>query len=838
MKFAKLTKKISDKKYSATFGIMLDGIYVTPANEHKNDNKFTLSLLAGQMDFIHSIHDTGLEYAIELRYFFDPDAPFRITVYFLVQTTAATKSRAVAKSKNLENYFLNLLQVINNLYKFKPLADRDRLSYLIEPFEFNSLAEIVRREDVIPLDSVRKKNVRHLGFGSSGFGSQAEKKDDKSSRIYYIFPYLLNLNNMERLCNILLLQNYPCLISICMQPYFLTDKDEADFEARNNLCEKYSQLNFNSAGDIEQLAPFLKKQASALYKKCSATLTQLEDAAFFQKVQIVSSHPIENEVAGILGTAITEHAGHPKLAFNNENDKIFAGGYDCYRPETDDRFTIALNNLKYMQFNSWIPGMADVDFKHWRYLFNVSQASAAFRLPFPLNAEFPGIDTLQFHHKTAPADLPSSGLLIGEYFHHNQSRKVYFKENDRRRHTYVVGQTGTGKSTLFQQMILQDIYAGKGVGVIDPHGELIEEILLCIPAKRKKDVVYINPKDFNFPVGINLLKYQYPYEKDFCVNYLLEVFDVLYDLKQTGGPIFEQYMRNCLYLLLDQPDNFKPTILDTVRIFHNSAFRKSLLKTCTNIYVRNFWEKEAELAGGDARMENIAPYINSKLSRIVYNDIIRCILGQRRSTINFREIMDKKKVLLVDLRKGLLGDTNSHFLGMIVVGKLLSAALSRSGAENKSKLPDFFLYVDEFQNLATQTFVSILSEARKYRLSLTVTNQYIAQLKENVRHGIFGNVGTLMSFRVGSDDALLLSKEYGDLISKNDLMGLSNWNVYLRLLVDGNVSTPFNMRTLMPGQSKNFERMEKILELSRKRYGRPREDVEKEMQESWRLDEN
>ena len=413
MKFARFTRKISKKEYSATFGIMLDGIYVMPANEHDDYNKFALSLLAGQMDFIHCIHDMGLKYAIELRCFFDPETPFRINVYFLIQNTDSTKSKAIAESKKLENYFLNLLQVINHLYQFKPVADKDRLNYLIEPFEFSNLAEIVRREDIIPLDSVRKKNASHLGFGSSGSGSQIEKKEDESSWIYYIFPYLLNLNNMERLCNILFLQNYPCLISICMQPYSLTDKDEAGFEARNNLCEKYSQLDFNSAGDIEQLAPFLKKQANALYKKCSETLTRLEDAAFLQKVQIVSSHPIENEVAGILGTAITEHAGHPKPAFNNENDQILTGGYDCYRPDNDDRLTIALNNLKYMQFNSWIPGMADVDFKHWRYLFDVSQASAAFRLPFPLKAEFPGIDTLQFHHKTAPADLPSSGLLIG-----------------------------------------------------------------------------------------------------------------------------------------------------------------------------------------------------------------------------------------------------------------------------------------------------------------------------------------------------------------------------------------------------------------------------------------
>ena len=216
---------------------------------------------------------------------------------------------------------------------------------------------------------------------------------------------------------------------------------------------------------------------------------------------------------------------------------------------------------------------------------------------------------------------------------------------------------------------MQDIQAGHGVGIIDPHGELIEEVLLSIPPRRKKDVIYINPQDLQRPVGINMLEHRTIYEKDFCVNYMIEVFDLLYDLRQTGGPIFELYMRNALQLLLDQPKMFKPTILEVPRLFQDRDFRKNLLSRCTNVYVQSFWNKEAEAAQGEIKLENISPYITSKLCRFVYNDVIRRIIGQRESTINFREAIDSKKIILIDLRKGLLGETNSHFLGMILVGK-------------------------------------------------------------------------------------------------------------------------------------------------------------------------
>lgn len=320
-----------------------------------------------------------------------------------------------------------------------------------------------------------------------------------------------------------------------------------------------------------------------------------------------------------MGTTLTEHTGHPKLRLSDPYERVFTGGYDWYSPDNEEQLRNALENLRYMQFEPWIPSIVESGSRHFRYLFDISQTSSAFRLPIPIASEFPGIETIQYHSKAAPSDLPARGLLLREHLHLHKRRRVFFKKEDSRRHAYVVGQTGTGKSTLFLNMILQDITASRGVGLIDPHGELIEKVLLSIPENRKEDVVYVNPQDYDFCVGINLLENRTLIEKDFSVNYLMEIFEVLYDLRQTGGPVFEMYMRNSLQLLLDQPKDFLATVLDVLRVFQDRAFRKYLLGRCSNVYARNFWKNEAERVKGDWGLENMAPYITSKLTRFIYN---------------------------------------------------------------------------------------------------------------------------------------------------------------------------------------------------------------------------
>lgn len=841
MSFAKIIHRsgsAGDQACEATVAICLEAMRALPRDDRSRYGDFLFNLLGRQMDFIHSLHALSAEYRIDLRYLFDPATPHHLRVYHLVRVSAGSESAVLEEAERLGTYILHSLMVHNHLHEFRPVEAEEELRYLVTPFAFEHTVEIVRREDVIALDSIRKRTTRHLGFGRSGETVEPEPARAPNSCIYYVFPYALNLDTMERLCNALFLQKQPCLVSVCVKPYPLTPEDEARLEENVRICEKYEQLELHATEDVEQLTPFLKSQAGTLYKNCILELVQLQDAAFLLKVQIASSHPIPQALTTITGASITEHTGHPRPAFDKVMESTFTGGYDYYYPQNQDEKAAAIANLQNMEFRPWVPTLAELPFRHWRYLFDVSETSSAFRLPMPGAGEFPGINTIQYHIKPAPSDVPTSGLVLGEHINLNRRRTICFAQEDRSRHTYAIGKTGTGKSTLFLNMILQDVRAGRGVGVVDPHGELIEDVLLSIPSGRKKDVIYVNPQDYENPVGINMMEYHDFHEKDFCVNYLIEVFDVLYDLRQTGGPIFEQYMRNALQLLLDQPQPFGASVLDVVRLLQDWKYRRTLLENCTNIYVVSFWRKEAERAGGDAELSNVVPYINSKLCRFVYNDLLRTIVGQQKSTIDFREAMDSGKIVLMDLRKGILGQTNSHFLGMILVGMILKAALSRTEVKDKSTLREFYLYVDEFHNLATPSFLSILSEARKYKLVLTLTNQYIAQLEQAMIQGILGNVGTLISFRVGSQDAAILSKEFAGVVSENDLLGLSNWNAYVKLLIDGDIGSPFHMRTLVPEKSPNPRLAEKIIAHSRKRYSRPRSKVEEEVRKSWLCSED
>jgi len=818
----------------AVFAIRLQAIQIAPGTAGQSPGDFATHLLGRQMDFIHALHELNEVYGIELRYLFDPASPHRVRIYYLVRFESADRDRARRKAQGLTGYFLDLLAVNFPYYRFAAIADPDALAYLEAPFPAADIAEITRREDLIPLDALRTTATKPLGFRSLT-GGQA----DGPPGIYLAFPFSLHLDNMKRVCAVLMRQKQACAVSVCLRPYRLTRSDEAQLAERIHLCEKYAQLSLGSTDDPARLAPFLRKQADALHGICGRDLVELQDAAFLQKIQIAAADgPAPPSIPATVGACLTEHAGHPTPYFDERRENAFCGGYEVRTPADDRARRTALNNYRNMAFDNWIATPAPADRVHWQYLFDVSQAAAGFRLPFPVAAEFPGLDTIQHSHKEAPSDLSSTGIILGEHGRFGDRRPVRLRRRDRRRHAYIIGQTGTGKSTLLSNLVLQDIEAGNGVGLIDPHGELIEAIMGAVPAHRRDDVIYINPADCQRPVGVNLLEAATSHEKDFCVNYFIEIFDVLYDLRATGGPMFEMYMRNTLLLLLDQKNRYRPTVADAPRVFQDRKYRKKMLAGCKNPYVTNFWEKEAEKAGSDLSLPNIAPYITAKLSRFLYNDTIRAIIGQRKSTIDFRKLMDDRRILLVDLRKGLLGETNSHFLGMLVVGKLLAAALGRTEALDKTELPPFFLYVDEFQNLATAAFTSIFSEARKYGLALTVANQYIAQLPERITRGVLGNVGTILSFRLGAADAALLSDEFGQAASAADLMGLPNYNLYGRLLVNGDVSSPFNIVTRPPSEAADPKTAGVIFRNSRNRYGRDRDVVEKEIQAAWKGDKD
>lgn len=432
----------------------------------------------------------------------------------------------------------------------------------------------------------------------------------------------------------------------------------------------------------------------------------------------------------------------------------------------------------------------------------------------------------------APTNVPRNGLLLGVNSFRGVDSEVYMSEEDRLRHFYIIGQTGTGKTYFMRNMIVQDILAGNGVCFIDPHGDMCEDILGTIPPERIEDVIYFNPGDTSRPMGMNMLEYDpnFPEQKTFIINELLEIFNKLYDMKTAGGPMFEQYFRNATALVMDDPESGN-TLLEINRVFVDKKFRDYKLSRTTNPLVKIFWRDIAEKAGGEASLQNIVPYISSKFDSFLSNEIMRPIVSQEKSAFRLRDVMDNKKILLINLSKGRLGELNSSLIGLILVGKILMSAFSRVDIPEKDR-KNFYLYIDEFQNVTTNSIETILSEARKYRLSLTIAHQFIAQLEEEISKAVFGNVGSLAAFRVGAEDGEFLEKQFGPTFTRNDLINIDNRNCYVKLLINGTTALPFSMRTVA-GKQSNPQLAAKAKEYSRLAFGRDRQDVEKEVMEKF-----
>ncbi|MDP2676738.1 MAG: type IV secretion system DNA-binding domain-containing protein [bacterium] len=534
---------------------------------------------------------------------------------------------------------------------------------------------------------------------------------------------------------------------------------------------------------------------------------KLNSPIFKVNIRLIASAPTEEEAEGII-----QELSSAFLQFSEPQGNQFVAR-DIKKSHAQDFF---------YRFSFRIFSGA-----HGVYL-NARELTTIFHFPYGV-VSAPKLKTLKSKDAPAPANVPTEGIRLGVNTFRGESRDVRMKLDDRRRHAYIIGQTGTGKSEFMKHMIRQDIEAGQGLCVIDPHGDMVSDILGQIPEKRVGDVIYFDPGDTAMPMGLNFLEYdeRYPEQKTFVVDELLAIFNKLYNMELAGGPMFEQYFRNATHLVLEDPASGN-TLLEIIRVLSDKAFREYKLSRSKNPLVNVFWKDIAEKTGGEHALQNMIPYITSKFDTFLSNDIVRPIIAQQQSAFQMRDVMDNGKILLVNLSKGRVGETNSALLGLVIVGKILMAAFSRASEASQEKRRDFFLYLDEFQSITTPSIATILSEARKYKLNLIMAHQFIGQLSDEIRKSVFGNVGTIVSFRIGREDAEIVEKQFEPIFSAHDLTNIENFQAYIKMLIDGQAVKPFNLRTLPPKES-NEVAAEAIKELSSQKYGRPKKEIEEEI---------
>src|SRR3990167_1699466 len=460
-------------------------------------------------------------------------------------------------------------------------------------------------------------------------------------------------------------------------------------------------------------------------------------------------------------------------------------------------------------------------------VLNSVELATLFHFPDQKNIPTTQLERQASKQVDGPRNISEEGLLLGRNVFRGIKKPIRLSLEDRGRHMYVVGQTGTGKSTFLENLALQDMLAGRGFAFVDPHGDTVDRLMSMVPKERTEDIIYFSPADMEYPMGLNLFEFYMPEQKDFLIQEAINMLYKLYDPQHQGiiGPRYEHWFRNAALTVMSNPEG--GTFIDIPKVFTDKQYERHLKQFVTDQTVLDFWNKEMAQTA-DFHKSEVLGWFVSKFGAFLSNAMMRNIIGQQKSSFNLRQIMDDGKILLVNLSKGRTGELNSKLLGMVFVMKFQAAAMSRASV-HESERRDFTLYVDEFQNFSTESFADILSEARKYGLSLTVANQFTTQLSDEIRDAVFGNVGTIVSFRVGTNDAEFLAKQFAPAFDSEDLQRLPNYNTVMRMLISGVPARPFSMTTIPPLGTPNRQLAQALKQLSAAKFGRPKASVEGEI---------
>jgi hypothetical protein len=463
-------------------------------------------------------------------------------------------------------------------------------------------------------------------------------------------------------------------------------------------------------------------------------------------------------------------------------------------------------------------------------IMNVSEVNTLWHLPHQC-VDTPNLQRVDSKKLQPPLNTPYSLsgktkdiTAIGKTNFRGISKVFGIKTDDRRKHMYVIGKTGMGKSTLLENMIASDLENGNGIAVIDPHGDLVEAVLNFVPKKRSNQVLVFDPSDKDFPVSFNMMECKSEEQQSFIASSLLGVFKKMFD--NSWGPRLEYILRNTILALTEVPGT---TLLGIMKMLNDEKYRESVLSKVSNRMVLSFWNDEFKKWPQKQQLEAVAP-IQNKVGQFLSSSLVRNVFGQPKSSIDLRFAMDTKKIVLINLSKGKIGEDNSSLLGAMFITKFQIDAMSRANIPHDER-KDFYLYVDEFQNFATDSFATILSEARKYKLNLTMANQYIDQMGDSVKSAVFGNVGSIVSYQVGADDADVFARQFSAQVEPDDILNLPKHKAYIRLMIDGISSQVFSADMLPPPQQNHLElaKKETIIKLSRERYAKKREFVEEKI---------
>ena len=713
----------------------------------------------------------------------------RLLVSLLMRAFSSEKEHC---REMIASRYLSLVPILYAFFpelEFVPVTDGPALIDRVAPFDPTHAVSIRRLEKSVSL-SVPLKRL------SLGFGPMEERAGEFNNVVKHCFPWVPSPEDGTGLYSILMGALHPVQIIIRLKSSKPCPSVLKRLHTTISTCERFL-AHVNS----HQLT--LKNQAEAVRRISLEQLVGSDGPSFGVGVFILSPGPVDASLCDVLGNTLTWSPG-----VQSEED-LFRGGYRIKPVSTAKAVD-----------GRYIPE---------KYPFALAEAAAAFKLPMPTLEDVIGIPIKR--SRSAPAAVyggPVAGNNSVELFtnvHRGIDRPIFLCPDDRMRHAAVFGQTGTGKSTLLEYMILQDICNGCGLAVIDPHGEMIDSIVGKIPDHRVNDVILFDPLDRERPPGLNLLEWKTIDERDLIIDELYLTLDRIYDMKQTGGPIFESNFRGMMKLLTgDRPrEDFVPTLLDFTTCYLSRKFRNWLMQSIDDLHVKDF-KYELERTGGDASLSNLAPYITSKFSRFVSDSMLRRIIGQTKSSINFDEVLNTGKILLIKLGKGRFGANVSALISNQIVAHLKLAAMKRGEMPPKERR-DFYLYVDEAHNLPSENFMELLSEARKFRMGLVLATQYTSQLtqsltsRDNLLAAILGNVGTLITFRLGQEDAEKLAPALQPEFKALDITGLPNWHGYTRMQISRQATPPFSFCTVKNETPYDEQKASKVKTLSRLKYG-------------------